>query len=101
MGVGGVRVLLIGCRVVSEACVHVAVSPLAAYEAPASEHAFTREPSSLQRSLLGGVVDLCGCLQPMGGRRGEEVVGQESLRSRAVALTSVVGSNRIPISKHP
>ena len=82
--------LSVGDWVVSEACVHVAVSPLAAYEASASEHAFSNEPRSLQRPLLGSVVDLGDCLQAMDGRRGEQVVRQQALRGRAVTLAAVL-----------
>ena len=85
------RALSIGSWVVSEACVHKAISPLATDKASTPQDALTHESGSLQCSVFGDVVDLSGCLQAVNGRRCEQVVSKEPLRDGAVSLAAVVG----------
>jgi hypothetical protein len=54
----------------------------------AAQHPLEGEAGTVQRALLGEVVDVGARLHAVHGRRREQVVGQQSLRPAAVALSA-------------
>ena len=68
--------------------------PAPTVEGQAAHDALPAEPDALQNSLLGDVLHIGDCLEPVGQRRLEQVLDEQSLRGGPSALAAVLGKQQ-------